>query len=203
MIGELRGSLVLLRPLTLNDAPLLAAAAIESRERYAFTTVPDGIDEAREYVAKALRQFDERYRVPFAIERDGRVVGTTSLYNMQQWEWPTASPHRRTPFPDAAEIGYTWLSALAQRTGVNTEAKYLLMQYAFEVWRIHRLSLRTDVRNERSWKAIERIGATFEGVWRSEMPGRDGTVRDSAYFSVVASEWPLVKQHLKGLLASN
>ena len=108
---------------------------------------------------------------------------------------------QRTDRPDAVEVGSTWLAASAQRTRCNTEAKYLLLAHAFEGWEVHRVSLRTDERNERSRRAIERLGAQFEGIRRVDMPGQDGTVRNSACYSIVRAEWPAVRDRLQGFLA--
>ena len=103
-----------------------------------------------------------------------------------------SSSLQRTEHPDAVEIGSTWLAASAQRTRCNTEAKYLLLSHAFDVWRVHRVSLKTDERNTKSRRAIERLGALFDGVRRADMPGQDGSVRNSAYYSIVPGEWPTV-----------
>ena len=92
--------------------------------------------------------------------------------------------------PDVVDIGFTWLAGSAQRTPVNTEAKLLMMTHAFEVWEVHRVALQTDVRNKRSWAAIERIGGQLDGIMRADRPGADDTVRTSARFSIVAEEWP-------------
>ena len=99
-----------------------------------------------------------------------------------------------------AEIGHTWLAASAQRTGINTEAKFLMLRHAFEVWEVHVVRLRSDQRNARSRSAIERLGARFEGVRRADRPGADGTVRDSAFYSISVAEWPAVRDHLGALL---
>ena len=104
--------------------------------------------------------------------------------------------------PDVVDIGFTWLSGSAQRTPVNTEAKLLMMTHAFEVWQVHRVALQTDVRNKRSWSAIERIGGQLDGIMRADRPGSDDTVRTSARFSIVASEWPAVKAKLTTRLGS-
>ena len=107
--------------------------------------------------------------------------------------------------PYAVEIGGTWLAKSAQRSGVNTEAKLLLLDYAFTTWRVGRVDLKTDARNERSRNAIARIGATFEGVLRHWQPsmveGETGTLRDSAMFSITDDEWPSVRERLTSLLA--
>ena len=106
--------------------------------------------------------------------------------------------------PDEVEIGGTWLAASAQRSAINTEAKLLMLSHAFEVWQVNRVALATDARNERSRAAIERIGATFEGVLRrhrwSFAPGESGQPRDTAIFSIVPSEWPDVKARLTARL---
>ena len=105
-----------------------------------------------------------------------------------------------TACPTSVDIGYTWLAGSAQRTPVNTEAKLLMMTHAFEVWEVHRVALQTDVRNKRSWAAIERIGGQLDGIMRADRPGADDTVRTSARFSIVAEEWPAVKARLAARL---
>ena len=123
------------------------------------------------------------------------VVGGTSYLDLQQWRWPPGSPLQRTDRPDALKIGATWLSASAQRC--NTEAKYLMLSHAFDVWLVHRVALKTDERNSRSRQAIERLGARVDGVRRADMPGQDGSVRSSAYYSIVRAEWPAVRARLE------
>lgn len=197
---ELRGADVLLRPLRDDDAPSLAQAAAESRESYQYSPVPDGLAETQASVERALQARAAGDRYPFAVEWGGRVVGTTSYYDFQPWRWPQGCELQRTDRPDATEIGYTWLASSAQRTSCNTEAKFLLFRHAFEVWEVHAVALRTDERNARSRRAMERLGCTFEGIRRAHRPGADCTVRNSAYYSVLAAEWPGVKEHLTRLL---
>jgi RimJ/RimL family protein N-acetyltransferase len=192
---------LVLRPLALEDAPALAAAAAESRDTYAWTPVPDGLAAAEAYVAIALRQRAAGERHPFAVVWRDRVVGSTSYYEYATWRWPAGSAHQRTGTPDVLEIGYTWLAASAQRTPCNTRAKLALLTHAFDELRVHRVSLRTDVRNERSRRAIERIGAKLEGVLRADKPATDDTVRDSARYSIVRAEWPAVRAALVQRLA--
>jgi N-acetyltransferase len=179
----LRGIEVELRPLELADAAGLAAAASESRNAYGYSPVPDGPLEAERYVRRALSMRSAGLRIPFAIRWQGQVVGTTSYSDFQPWEWGAGNARQRSDRPDALEIGYTWLAASAQRTRCNTEAKYLLLAYAFDAWNVYRVTFRTDERNERSRAAIQRLGARFEGIRRADIPGRDGTVRNSAMFS--------------------
>jgi len=199
---RLVGRSVTLRALTSGDAAGLAAAAAESRENYLYNPVPEGIEGAIVYVDRALRQQREGLRMPFVIEWNARVVGTTSYSELTPWEWSEGSPQQRTDIPDAVEVGYTWLAHSAQRTVVNTEAKYLLFRHAFEVWKVHSVCLKTDLRNARSRAAIERVGARFDGVRRAHCPGVDGTVRTSAYFSILKEEWSAVRTMLETRLQS-
>ncbi len=197
----LQGPTVTLRPLSPADAAPLAAAASESREHYQYTRVPDGVEDAQRYIATALAERETRGRIPFAILWHDRIVGSTSYLDLERWRWPTGSPFQRTDTPDVVEIGATWLAASAQRTRCNTEAKYLLLCHAFDVWRVHRVTLKTDARNAQSRRGIERIGAVFEGVRRAHMPAQDGSIRDSAYYSIVQAEWPAVRKALEAALA--
>jgi RimJ/RimL family protein N-acetyltransferase len=128
------------------------------------------------------------------------VLGSTRFAELTPWTWPSGSTHQRHDRPDVTEIGHTWLAASAQRTGVNSEAKSLMLHHAFDVWAVHLVRLRTDRRNVRSRTAIERLGARFEGVRRADRPGIDGTVRDSAFYSITMAEWPEVRQRLATLL---
>lgn len=198
----LRGPTVTLRPLSTGDAAALATAAAESRAVYRFTRVPDGVEDARRYIETALAERAAGRRLPFVILWQGRVVGSTSYLDLQHWRWPAGSPLQRIDDPDAVEIGATWLAASAQRTRCNTEAKALLLSQAFDVWRVHRVALKTDARNDQSRRAIERLGAVFEGVRRADMPAQDGTVRDSAYYSITRVEWPALRERLDRTLAA-
>ena len=197
----LRGQTVTLRPLAAADAGALAAAAAVSRQEFVYTRGPDGVEQAHEYIELALAEREAGRRLPFAIVWHDRVVGSTSYLDVQRWRWPAGSPLQRAAYPDVVEIGATWLAASAQRTRCNTEAKHLLLTHAFEVWQVHRVALKTDARNAKSRRAIERLGAMFEGVRRADMPGQDGSVRNSAYYSIVRAEWPDVRKNLDEALA--
>jgi N-acetyltransferase len=198
---HLRGKSVTLRVLSVTDAVALAAAAAESRSEFGYVRVPDGVDDARRYIETALAEREAGRRVPFAIVWHERVVGSTSYLDIERWRWPAGSPLQRAEHPDAVEIGATWLAASAQRTRCNTEAKHLMLSYAFDVWQVHRVTLKTDERNARSRRAIERLGAVFEGVRRAHMAAQDGSVRNSAYYSMVRAEWPAVRRTLEAALA--
>lgn len=200
----LAGRGVRLEPLALDHAPALAAAAAEDRSTYAFTPVPDGPGEARDYVEAALAETAAGNHLPFAVVWLGgpergpdRVVGTTRFVDVAPWQWPAGRPEQRHGVPDAVEIGHTWLAASAQRSAVNTEAKLLLLEQAFGIWQVYRVRLKTDVRNRRSRAAIERLGARLEGVLRADRPATDGGPRDSAYYAIVAHEWPEIRERLQ------
>ena len=140
--------------------------------------------------------------MPFAIIRlrDQAVIGSTRFWNIERWNWPAGHERYGREFPDACEIGYTWLTGSAIRTRVNTEAKYLMLRHAFEEWDVLRVCLHTDLRNLRSQAAIERLGAKKEGVLRAHRLAADNTPRDSVRYSIVAAEWPDVRARLLGFL---
>lgn len=203
----LQGGHVRLEPLTADHADGLLRAAQESRDTYGFTKVPEDLPAMRRYVSDALAEQATGAALPFAVvdTARGTLVGSTRFLDLDYWTVTPASPAgRATPRPDGAptvaEIGSTWLSASAQRTPCNTEAKLLLLTHAFETWGVLRVTLKTDARNARSRAAIERIGGRFEGIRRAHVPATDGTVRDSAYYSVVQDEWPGVRAALEGRL---
>jgi RimJ/RimL family protein N-acetyltransferase len=196
----LEGRRVRLEPLTPSHVKALAAAAEGPRETFTLTGVPNGESEARTYVETALAEQAAGRAMPFATvdRRSERVVGSTRFFDMSFWDWPKDSPHQRgVDLPDALEIGHTWLSPAAQRTGINTEAKLLMLTHAFETWLVHRVRLTTDARNERSRRAIERLGTRFDGILRATRNAYDGGIRDSAYYSMLDSEWPEAKKALE------
>jgi RimJ/RimL family protein N-acetyltransferase len=189
----LTDSLVRLEPLAIRHASALADAAAIDRAAYGYTSVPDGSRQADDYVAAALAQAQAGEALPYAVilATTGRVVGTTRFFD---FGWPDQG--RRGPEPQVAELGQTWYAADVQRTGVNTACKLLLLGLAFDRWRALRITLKTDARNARSRTAIERLGARFEGIRRLHLPATDGTVRDTAYYSIVTAEWPAVRARL-------
>jgi len=198
----LEGRHVLLEPLSFEHVPDLVQAANQSRETFAFTNVPADAASMRRYVKTALAGRDSGTMLPFAtIDREAeRAVGSTRFLNVEFWNWPVGNPlERGKHLPDVVEIGATWLASDAQRTGINTEAKLLMLTLAFETWFVHRVSLQTDARNERSRVAIERLAAQLDGVMRAARIAFDGTVRDSAVYSILDSEWPVVKVQLEAL----
>ncbi|MFI5664215.1 GNAT family N-acetyltransferase [Streptomyces sp. NPDC051684] len=191
-VPTLDGSLVSLEALSLDHAADLARSAEENRSSFDFTLVP----RAEEVPGYLEAQFGRMAKglVPFAQIRrsDGRAVGCTAYWDPRRW--PESGSLR------AVEIGFTWLGASAQGCGINTEAKMLLMRYAFECLDVARVDLKTDARNKQSRKAIENLGATYEGVLRnwsmSWASGENGRLRDSAMYSVIKAEWSQVHAHL-------
>lgn len=193
----LEGTLVRLEPLDHRHAADLAMAAEEDRSSYRFTWVPRAAEVAG-YIDAQLARAAAGKLAPYAqVERvSGRAVGATGFWEPRLW--PTRDGLC------AIEVGFTWLAASAQGTGLNAEAKYLLFRHAFEEWDVARVDLKTDARNGRSRAAIEGVGARFEGVlrnWsRSWGPGEDGRLRDSAIFSITAAEWPDCRATLEARL---
>jgi RimJ/RimL family protein N-acetyltransferase len=199
----LEGRWVRLEPLGRAHAAGLLAAASGSRDTYGFTLVPGTAAETAGYIDAALAEQDAGRALPFAtVDRArGVVVGCTRLFNIEFWPWPAGNVHQRgAERPDVAEIGWTWLAAAAQRTPINTEAKLLMLAHAFDHWRVHRVSLMTDARNERSRNAIMRVGARFDGILRAARPASDGAIRDTAAFSILEAEWPAVRTNLEARL---
>lgn len=213
LAGPLENEIVRLEPLSRDHVDALIAAATEDRATYALAPVPGDRPTMVSYVEAALADADARRAVPYAIvqRRSGRVVGSVRLMNLEWWTWPhgevrvPGDPRRADAGdgPDAAEIGHAWLAASAQRSAVNTAACLLMMRHAFDVWRVHRLVLKTDRRNERSRAAIQRLGGQFEGILRQHLPAADGVVRDTAMFSIVRSEWPAVEKRIAAMLAQS
>lgn len=194
----LEGEQVRLEPLDYGHVEGLVAAAGADPSLYEWSPVPQGRTEATKYIDTALAWRDAGTAVPFAIVRksDGSVAGSTRFWNLEYWAWRDGHARYGRKSPDACEIGYTWLTQSAIRTAANTESKLLMLTHAFETWGVLRVCLHTDVRNQRSRAAIERIGGKFEGILRAHRMAADFISRDSARFSIVAAEWPEVKERL-------
>ncbi len=196
--GPLTGEHVRLEPLGLHHVPGLLKAAAQDPSLYRWVLVPQDEPAMRRHVEDALAARARGIAVPFAVVRlaDETVIGSTRFHWLDYW--PRSEPREA---PDTCEIGYTWLAAEALRTGANTEMKRLMLTHAFEVWRVRSVCLHTDVRNQRSRNAIQRIGGTFEGVLRAHRLAVDQSPRDSARFSITAAEWPVVRRHMEDLAA--
>lgn len=198
----LRGAHVRLEPLEERHVAGLARAGASDRALYALTFVPGDLAQAQAYVASALADRDAGEAMPFATVdvATGDAIGSTRFFAFERWPGPknpAARPQR--PF-DACEIGYTWLAAYAVRTAANTEAKLLMLAHAFEEWHVERVCLHTDERNARSRAAIERLGARLDGVLRAHRWDVEDRPRNSARYSILASEWPEVKARLENAL---
>lgn len=199
----LEGKLVRLEALSFDHVPALLEAANLERETYGLTLVPDSLSGMSAYVQTALDGLSKNAMLPFTTldARTNRVVGSTRFLNIEFWPWPSGAALERTDgTPDVVEIGSTWLARDAQRSGINTEAKLLMLEHAFLTWKVRCVRLKTDARNQRSRDAILRLGANFDGILRAHLPASDGAVRDSAYYSILASEWTDVKSRLEGFL---
>ena len=188
-VVTLEGALVRLEPLAVEHAAELVAAARDGELwRLWYTSVPEP-ESMRQEIERRLGLLACGTMIPFSVvERaSGRVVGMTTYMNIDR-------VNRRV------EIGSTWYARRVQRTGLNTEAKLLLLAHAFEQLGCVAVEFRTHWMNQQSRRAIERLGAKLDGVLRSHSMARNGTLRDTCVYSVIAGEWPAVKAHLEGLL---
>jgi RimJ/RimL family protein N-acetyltransferase len=198
----LQGKHVRLEPLQPSHAEALATAAAADPTLYRWTTAPQTAAEAADYIAAALATRDAGKALPFVTIRvdDGAVIGSTRFFDLETWAWPAGHARHGRNVPDVCEIGYTWLTQSAIRTAANSEAKFLMLSHAFENWGVLRVCFHTDARNLRSQVAIARIGGVKEGILRAHRMAADFTARDSARFSIIAKEWPGVKQRLRRML---
>jgi RimJ/RimL family protein N-acetyltransferase len=175
-----------LEPMTSDHLDgLVTAAADGELWNLWFTSVPTAA-ATKGYIADALRGQQEGHMLPWVVRElaTGAIVGTTRYHDI-------------VPAVDRVEIGYTWYSMSRQRSSVNTTCKLLLLAHAFDVLGCKVVGLRTDNFNFVSQKAIEGLGAKKDGVIRHHQARRDGTVRDSVMYSILAAEWPDVKRHLE------
>jgi RimJ/RimL family protein N-acetyltransferase len=186
----LTGDTVKLQPLQQEHAAALLNAAADGQLWDMKLTVIPGPENVDKYIATALEGRQAGTVMPFVIVRrdTGLLVGSTRF-------WKIDRANRKM------EIGHTWLSESAQRSGVNTEAKYLLLTYAFELMQAVRVQFTTDELNQKSRAAILRIGAKQEGIVRHERIMPDGRKRNSVRFSIIDSEWPEVKTMLQQKIA--
>lgn len=187
---SLHGSLVSLEPLTGSRLAALAEIGLDPElwrlQPRAIATVAD----MQEYIEQALAEQEREMSLPFVILRssDGMVLGSTRYMDL-------ALAHRRL------EIGATWLTRTAQRTGANVEAKLLLLRHAFETIGVQKVVFKTEVLNTQSRTAILALGATEEGTFRRHLIAENGRMRDMAYFSILDDEWPDVRSRLETRLA--
>jgi RimJ/RimL family protein N-acetyltransferase len=197
------GRHVRLEPLELEHAPALLAAASEARGTFGFTLVPADLAGFEAYVRGAHAERDRGESMPFVVrDATGTIVGSTRYMMIEHWSWPGAPAEPAPSGPDALEIGFTWYAERVQRTALNTEAKLMLCTQAFDVWGVRRVTWKTDARNLRSRAGIERLGAKLDGVLRANRAAADGVVRDTAFYSMLRSEWPEAKAKLAARLVS-
>jgi len=185
---SLEGAHVRLQPLLPEHASMLWEIIKNDLEDI-FRWIPyrlESLDDFRKFNQQVLAEQERGMSVPFAtFERDtNQIVGTSRFMNVDL-------ANRKV------EIGSTWIAPPWQRTVVNTEAKYLMLRHAFETWKCLRVELKTDSLNQRSRRAILRLGAKEEGTLRKHMLTWDGRQRDSVYFSILDTEWPEVKMRLE------
>lgn len=187
----LTGRQMRLEPLQPAHAAALYAAGRDPEiHRYLISPAPASLADVEATVAKTLVAAATGVEVPFVIIHlaSGQVAGTTRYFEIRRRD-------------RALEIGHTWLAPEFQRTAVNTEAKYLLLRHAFEALGAVRVQLKTDERNDRSRRAIERLGARLEGILHNYQTRWDGFVRNTAMYAIVAADWPAVKARLEARLA--
>jgi len=190
--ATVEGHGVRLEPLSGEHRDGLKAAAADGKlwELW-FTTVP-APEETDAYIAAALEGQAAGHMLPWAVRelKSGQIVGSTRYHDI-------------IAAADRVEIGYTWYAQRCQRSHVNTACKLLLFEFGFENLNCKVIGLRTDNFNFRSQRAIEALGAKQDGVIRHHWPRRDGTIRDTVMYSVLAGEWPDVKRHLQTRLKRN
>ncbi|WP_373317239.1 GNAT family N-acetyltransferase [Shewanella sairae] len=189
---SLTGEHIVLEPLTMDhQAALSIAVADGNLWELWYTKVPHP-DDMKSYIAEALAAEARGETLAFVVRcrHSGEVIGSTRICRWHQ-------QHRRL------EVGYTWYAKTAQRTAVNTEAKLLLLSYAFETLDVMAVEFRTHIQNQVSRQAICRLGASQDGILRNHQLLKNGTIRDTVVYSIIDSEWPAVKQGLKDKLQSH
>ncbi|MFJ7733782.1 GNAT family N-acetyltransferase [Lysinibacillus sp. NPDC097231] len=185
----LENEVVVLKPLEQEDKQgILKAGSYPEIWSHTPSTI-ENMEDVNNFVEKALATKHAQTEFPFVIvdKKSGQIIGSTRFMDIDE-------KHKRL------EIGTTWMTPAFWRTAINTNCKYLLLQYCFEVLNLQRVQIKTDHENLRSQKAIERIGATKEGVLRNHMIRKDGTTRHTVMYSITLQEWPEVKKHLRKLL---
>ncbi|ARX65831.1 GNAT family N-acetyltransferase [Bacillus thuringiensis] len=181
----------MLRLMHVNDVASLFTIVEGNKEiwMYLISTM-DSYQDMEQYVQVALKGFEEGTDLPFVVvdQKTNEIVGSTRLYSI--------SNDNKT-----VELGQTWYHPSVHRTSINTECKYMLLQYAFEELQMLRVQIKTDLRNEKAQRAIKRLGAVKEGVLRNERKLPHGYIRDAVVYSIIASEWPVIKEQLLQKLA--
>ncbi|EJQ15497.1 GNAT family protein (plasmid) [Bacillus cereus] len=181
----------MLRLMQVNDIESLFNIVEGNKEVWTYLIAKmDSYQDMEHYVQVAIKGFEGETDLPFVVvdQKTNEIVGSTRLYSI--------SNDNKT-----VELGQTWYHPSVHRTSINTECKYMLLQYAFEKLHMLRVQIKTDLRNEKAQRAIERLGAVKEGVLRNERQLPNGYVRDAVVYSIIASEWPVIKEQLLQKLA--
>ncbi len=187
----LEGAFVRLEPLSMDHHARFCAVGLDAELWRVSTDVVRSPEEMKSYIETALRWQTEGHALPFAIveKSTNTVVGSTRYAAIEHH-------HRRL------EVGWTWVARNWQRTAINTEAKYLLLKHAFETLGCIRVEFKTDSLNEKSRRALARIGAAEEGILRNHLITHSGRFRHSVYYSIIDTEWPMVRLRLEESLRS-
>ena len=189
-VPVLEGRIVRLEPLSLGHEEELWNASRDARTwRWLSVVQPQARDEWRAWIDQALAAAEAGTEIPLVTRRQEEVVGSTRFLALR--------PEHRS-----VEIGWTWLHPSVWGSGANVEAKLLQLRHAFDTWGCRRVELKTDALNDRSRRALEALGATFEGIHRQHMLVRGGENRDSAWYSVTDVDWPAVRAHLEARIAA-
>lgn len=190
-ISTLTGPLARLEPLAAEHVDELLPFGLDPRIWEFMGTTVDRRELLADYVDAALSERERGEAAPYLVRdvRSGRAVGTTRFGAI-------VASHAR------AEIGWTWYDPAVWRSGINLDAKRSMLRHAFEEAGLRRVEFKTDEQNERSRRAIEGLGATFEGIFRKHMVRADGSARSSAYYSIVDEDWPRVRALLDGRIRS-
>lgn len=187
-IPTLENNKVRLQPLTIGDVEVLAEIALGQPELFQLTSLQlRSKGDVYSFVRKALDEMNDGSTIPFlVIDKESKgIAGTTRLLSL-------VKQHKRL------EIGGTWISKEFHGTGLNKAMKYLMLQYAFEKLDFNRVEFKANEINITSRRAIESIGGIFEGIFRNHMMNDNGTVRNSAYYSIIKVEWPVIKERILG-----
>lgn len=188
----LEGDFVRLEPLSGGHLEALCDVGLDETLWRLIPVLINSREDMKSYIATALDEQRRGVSLPFATidRKSNKIVGSTRFGNIDIKNL-------------RAEIGWTWINPEWQRSRVNTEAKFLMLRHAFETWKCNRVELKTDALNEKSRRAILRIGATEEGVFRRHVITESGRVRDTVYFSIIDSEWQKVKENLQSKLSAD
>ncbi|PEC52508.1 GNAT family N-acetyltransferase [Bacillus cereus] len=188
---EIVNDRAMLRLMHVNDVESLFTIVEGNKEIWKYLIAKmDSYQDMEQYVQVAIKGFEGETDLPFVVvdQKTNEIVGSTRLYSI--------SSDNKT-----VELGQTWYHPSVHRTSINTECKYMLLQYAFEELHMLRVQIKTDLRNEKAQRAIERLGAVKEGVLRNERQLPNGYVRDAVVYSIIASEWSVIKEQLLKKLA--